>query len=423
MKEPKNSVRINEEEPEEEELNKKGLIPDKVKKSPATAVAILAAAFVTLIAVVVVSILFSVGRQSPAYHKLIQDSAVNVQKQKTLSYNEFYKQIKLLCFKYNIGEESVNERADVENSLPVFYIKTVVQQEDAELLRKDAVNLFTVNNIPILYSDDIYLLAGETDTFRVEFLIDKRKNFESAAPVPTPAPAAGKDNAGLPPPKQGKGKIAIIIDDAGMNLPLADRLTKIKIPITVAILPHLISSRETADLVRSRGKTVFMHYPMEPRSYPSDDPGEGAVLFNMPETLIEAVSQKNAESLGSIDGFNNHMGSAITEEPLKILQILESMRPYANVFVDSNTSNKSVAYNVCKEAGFSCGINKKFLDNSKEHADITRALYEAAEYAGKNGEIIAIGHLRADTVAVLETVAPELQKLGYQFVSVTSLTR
>jgi polysaccharide deacetylase 2 family uncharacterized protein YibQ len=76
---------------------------------------------------------------------------------------------------------------------------------------------------------------------------------------------------------------------------------------------------------------------------------------------------------------------------------------------------------VCEEQGFVCGINKKFLDNENSHEYITSKLYEAATAAETQGGVIAIGHLRPDTITVLERIVPELQKLGYQFVVINEL--
>ncbi len=396
----------------------------KLKSSPVTAVAILSGAFVVLVAVVIAAVLFGRGGRELSAGNPLPATVIPMPEQKPLTYDELSKQIKLLFFEYNISKDSISESTDegVDGAAPVHFIKVTASPEVAEPLRKDAVNLFSLNKIPLLYTDDIYHLVGDAGAFRAELLIERVKTAKPSPASATPA-TTGKNSFGLTPPKPGKGKIALLIDDAGMNLSLADRLTKLKVPMAVAILPHLVSSRDTADLVRSRGKTVFLHFPMEPLSYPSTDPGEGAVLMNMPEALIQAVSKSNVENLGKIDGFNNHMGSAITENETKIRQVLESMRPYTTIFVDSNTSNKSVAYSTCVSLGLSCGINRKFLDNSNEHVYIASKMYEAAELAEKQGGIITIGHLRPDTVTVLEIVIPELQKLGYQFVTVSSLTK
>jgi polysaccharide deacetylase 2 family uncharacterized protein YibQ len=282
------------------------------------------------------------------------------------------------------------------------------------------------NKFAPLYTTAPYHLVMSGAEHRYELLIEEAAGDDIAVVVPA-------DNSSLPvteqpaaeelvlPPK-GSGKIALLIDDGGMNLALAERLLNIGVPVALAILPHLPHSGETAALVHEYEQTVFLHFPMEPLSYPSTDPGQGAVLVNMPELLIEQIVKQNVENLGGlVDGYNNHMGSALTEDATKMAQVFEHMKPYSTNFVDSNTSAKTVALATCQEtAGYKCGLNRKFLDNENDHGYIRQKLYEMAAQSNKGG-IITIGHLRPDTIAVLEEVVPQLQALGYQFVPITSL--
>jgi polysaccharide deacetylase 2 family uncharacterized protein YibQ len=228
---------------------------------------------------------------------------------------------------------------------------------------------------------------------------------------------------GVAYPPHGSGSIALLIDDAGMNLALADRLSKLNIPFTVAIIPHTTYARQTAELVRARGKGVFLHFPMQPDGYPSVDPGEGAVFIDMPQAVIEAVTDSNVANIGEIDGANNHMGSTLTSDETKIRQVLTALSKHTDTFVDSKTSPNTAAYRVCKELGLKCAQNQRFLDNENDHAYIAKKLYEAFIAADKSEPMVVIGHLRQNTVDVLETVVPELLARGYRFIPISSLTR
>jgi polysaccharide deacetylase 2 family uncharacterized protein YibQ len=119
---------------------------------------------------------------------------------------------------------------------------------------------------------------------------------------------------------------------------------------------------------------------------------------------------------------NNHMGSAVTQDAEKIAQALEGLRPYTTNFVDSNTSPNTVAFATCnKTEGFRCGLNRKFLDNENDHDYIKGKLTEAVALAKQQGSVIAIGHLRPDTIAVLEEMIPRLQAQGISFVAVNAV--
>ena len=227
----------------------------------------------------------------------------------------------------------------------------------------------------------------------------------------------------LPPYSKKQVKFAILLDDGGNSAELAQEYADIKYPVAVAVLPHLEHSRYTAQIAKKAGKTVFLHFPMAPKSYPNTDPGKGAVLPNMPELLIAGVVKENFESLGvKVDGFNNHMGSAVTEDAHKMSQILHASKQYTNRFVDSRTTAQTKAYEECRKAGFKCGENRLFLDNDNSVEAILAKIYEAAEKARDDGSIIAIGHVRPNTLAALKIALPQLEKLNYHLVDIKKLT-
>jgi polysaccharide deacetylase 2 family uncharacterized protein YibQ len=117
------------------------------------------------------------------------------------------------------------------------------------------------------------------------------------------------------------------------------------------------------------------------------------------------------------------MGSAVTADAEKIRQVLAALSRYTDTFVDSKTTPNTAAYRVCKELGLKCAQNQRFLDNENDRAYIAKKLYEAFSAADRGEAIIVIGHLRLDTVVVLETVVPELVKRGYRFIPISDLTR
>lgn len=219
-------------------------------------------------------------------------------------------------------------------------------------------------------------------------------------------------------------KLAILLDDGGNNLELAQEYVKLNYPVAIAVLPHLEHSQTTARIAKKAGKTVFLHFPMAPKSYPNTDPGKGAVTPSMPEILIDGVVKENFSSLGiEVDGFNNHMGSAITEDSRKMKQILDASKEFTNVFIDSRTTPDSKAYAECLKAGFSCGENKIFLDNEDDVYAIIAKIYEAAEKSKKKGSLIAIGHVRANTLEALKIALPLLEKNNYKIVPLLSLVK
>lgn len=216
-------------------------------------------------------------------------------------------------------------------------------------------------------------------------------------------------------------KISIILDDAGRDLVNLKRILSNPYPITISTLPFTRYDRKTVELTKKAGKTAFLHLPCQPKSYPKTNPGKGAIFLNTPPTLINVTLQKVFERLGKVDGFNNHMGSALTENRKKMIQVLKEAKKYTNTFVDSRTSLDTVAYDVCLEMNMTCGMNRKFIDNKNDHSYIKDRLNDSVQYAKKHGEAIIIGHLKPDTIDVLIEYLPVLEKEGIHIVPLSEV--
>ena len=196
------------------------------------------------------------------------------------------------------------------------------------------------------------------------------------------------------------------------------------------MIPFTPYGKETAVLAQKAGKAVFLHFPMQPRSYPKFDPGKGALFLNMPQTVIAAVTKANFEWFPvKLDGTNNHTGSAFTESRDKMSQALNEIKKYTNTFLDSHTSGKSVAYDVCQKKGMECGINNIFLDNEEpglvtvtdKQNHVHNQLISAARLALRNKHAIAIGHLRNATISVLDKTLAQIEEMGVEIVPVQKL--
>jgi polysaccharide deacetylase 2 family uncharacterized protein YibQ len=225
-------------------------------------------------------------------------------------------------------------------------------------------------------------------------------------------------------------KLAVVIDDCGYSVPLAKQLANVGYPVTFAVIPYTPYGVETAKIARSSSNVLFIHFPMQPKAYPDFDPGKGALLLNMPDALIGAITKANFAYFGmQLDGANNHTGSAYTEDGEKMSQALKYMKLYTGRFLDSHTSPASKAYDECRRAGMKCASNSTFLDN-EEPGLVTKTdkenhvrvqLVAAARKALSNGSSIAIGHLRDGTVAALPEALSEIEKMGVRIVPVTDL--
>ncbi|MCG2675624.1 divergent polysaccharide deacetylase family protein, partial [bacterium] len=194
--------------------------------------------------------------------------------------------------------------------------------------------------------------------------------------------------------EQPKARVAIIIDDLGMGGRATKELLAIDRPLNFSILPFLPHSRDTAIEAEKKGFLVMLHLPMEPKGYPGTDkvPGKGAILMNTSQKDIAEIIAQDLSNIPYVQGVNNHMGSRLTEDKEMMNLVLKELKKRKLFFVDSKTSDESVAYREAKRLGLKCGERDVFLDNEIDLDYIKGQIRLLAKIALNEGQAIGIGH-------------------------------
>ncbi|MBI3752489.1 MAG: divergent polysaccharide deacetylase family protein [Deltaproteobacteria bacterium] len=221
-------------------------------------------------------------------------------------------------------------------------------------------------------------------------------------------------------PHIAKPRVAIVIDDMGQDMRALRDLLEIDAPISFAVLPFLPHSKEVAKEASSKGRVVLLHLPMEPRELANNDPGKGALYTDMPETLVAEQVRRDIEAVPYITGINNHMGSLFTEDERLMKVVLEIAKTKNLFFLDSKTTNKSVAYKLAKAMGLKAATRQVFLDNEENEDYVKKQIAELIKIAKKRGSAIAIGHPHQATIAALKEMLPILDN-DVEITAVSSL--
>lgn len=218
-------------------------------------------------------------------------------------------------------------------------------------------------------------------------------------------------------------RIAIIIDDLGYSLRAAKPILDIGYPLTLSILPGL---RYSVPLAERGSQTPFeatLHLPLEPQG---KGPLErGTIMVAMSEEEVRNRIERELEPLlPYIKGVNNHMGSKATADEGLMRIILEEIRKKDLYFVDSCTTDKSVALEVAESLGLRSASRQVFLDSGRERNDpdyIRGQMEELADLARKEGRAVGIGHPKSVTLKVLQEMLPKLAAGGIQFVTASEV--
>ena len=222
------------------------------------------------------------------------------------------------------------------------------------------------------------------------------------------------------PPAQNGAVLCVVFDDGGQNVSQLKKCVALPFPVTVAVLPRLAHSAESAQIVRKSGNEVILHQPMQAMNL-NVNPGAGAIKPDMTAGEVAATLSQNIAEIAPIAGMNNHEGSLITEDEVLVSFILETAREKGIYFLDSRTSSATKVPSVAMEMGMGWYQRDIFLDNKKTRENYLAELKKGLDIVNKKGHVIMIGHVwSADSLpAFLEEAYPELALKGYRFATVS----
>jgi polysaccharide deacetylase 2 family uncharacterized protein YibQ len=211
-----------------------------------------------------------------------------------------------------------------------------------------------------------------------------------------------------------RGTLVLVLDDAGNNTDyLADYLA-FPGPLTLAVLPQLDYSVESAVRAVAAGKEIILHLPME--AVGGMNPGPGAVNTSMSDREILVAVEENLSSVPGAVGVNNHMGSAATADERVMEIVLAEVRRRGLYFLDSRTTAQTVAPRIAAYLDTPFVERDVFLDNERDREAILSSLSVALRLAAEQDTVVMIGHVTdGELASVLAEVYPVLEARGYRF--------
>ncbi len=233
-----------------------------------------------------------------------------------------------------------------------------------------------------------------------------------------------KEPFDIPQAKKG-ATIVIIIDDAGLNVSNTKKYAELPFPLTIAVLPKLKHTKDCAYVVRSNGKELILHQPMQSQNL-NLDPGPGAITDTMSTYEIAQTVIENLSELGpGVKGLNNHEGSLITANVIKIGAVLDVCDSQGIYFFDSRTTSQTQAPQAALERDMKIfEKNGPYLDNVISREEMLKQMYKTLEVANKKGIAIIIGHVDKSANILpdlLKDMYPYLVKKGYRFATPSQL--
>lgn len=221
-----------------------------------------------------------------------------------------------------------------------------------------------------------------------------------------------------------KANCSIVIDDVGNSIELLEYAMKV-LPksTTFAILPFQKYSKESAELLHKEGFHIILHSPMEAEENGSYNNIPYLIKSSMTKKEIEIALEKQFESVPFVEGMNNHTGSKATKNQDLMRNVMKFVKSRGLYFLDSRTTPFTVAYKVAIEEKVPSIEKKVFLDDDNSESDIILRVDEFVLLALKEEKAVAIGHLRINTIKVLDKRINYWQKRGVNFISLSDMIK
>ncbi len=213
-------------------------------------------------------------------------------------------------------------------------------------------------------------------------------------------------------------RIVLIIDDLGNMQIAGERTAALDGPVACAILPHTPYAARIAKDAHAAGKEVLLHLPLQSVE-PYQRTSSGMIRIDMTQTQLIQIFAIDIASVPYVVGVNNHMGSLLTQHPGHMNWLMGALQNRGDLFfVDSFTSEASVALQIAEEHDVPAIRRDVFLDNTPTYDAIDAEFQRLKSLALRHGMAVGIGHPYAQTLAYLERALPKLREEGFQLIPV-----
>lgn len=218
-----------------------------------------------------------------------------------------------------------------------------------------------------------------------------------------------------------KPVLSLVVDDLGYSFEQAKQVLELPGEHTFAIIPEITYSKKIAQYANSNGHEVILHMPMQSSV---DLIMEASALHDkMTEQEITDNVANMVKELPYIKGFNNHMGSKLTQLDYVMRPVMETIKNYNKnfYFLDSRTTPLSKAYQQALQAGIPSLKRDVFLDYNHTNPESIEFQYKRwLKKSTDKGYAVAIAHPYTSTIEILKQKLAEASE-DYTFMTASQL--
>ena len=222
--------------------------------------------------------------------------------------------------------------------------------------------------------------------------------------------------------RPGAPRVALLVGGLGIAAAsTADAIARLPAAISLGFAPYGDDLEGEAAAAREAGHETLLQSPMEPITYPADNPG--------PHTLLTGAS--DAENLDSLRwqmgrfvgyaGVVNHLGGKFTAEARALTPALSEIAARGLFYLDDGSSPRSLAPAVAPTLGLASAAADAVVDADAAPAAIDAALTRLEALARTRGAAIGVATALPSSLDRIARWSAGLEARGVELVPVSAL--
>lgn len=234
-----------------------------------------------------------------------------------------------------------------------------------------------------------------------------------------PVANSGPEPAVVSSPKLGTvnvtGRLALIINDYGDAGTASRDFAELPGTFTAAVRSNVSDAKARADEARRAGMEVIVNLPLEPKNFPTYDPGADAVLVDLSGREIRRIVANAVDKLRPVTGVKTYMGSLAIEDRDVMRPVLEELAKEKLFFVDATGSTYSTTRELAHEIRLPHYLISSINEVDEGHTSAGTIGIRFDSLVGTcraKGYAIGIIHANPATVEVLRRRLPQLAREG-----------
>ncbi len=219
-------------------------------------------------------------------------------------------------------------------------------------------------------------------------------------------------------------RVAVVISGLGLSRAATEAAIR-RTPgsVSLAFDPYGEGLDGWAPLAREAGHEFYIGLPLEPETFPAEDPGPLSMLMNLEPAEKRRRLEIILAKMVGYTGVLGLMGGRYLADEAQVTPMLTSLRLRGLLFVDGSMHAKSVVTGVASKIGLAHAVVGILLDGETTGRYVDAQLARAEILAREQGQVVVMGHSSPRTLERLLAWLSTIEDRRFLLAPVSALTK